>query len=173
VICNGDEGDPGAFMDRSIIESDPHALLEGMIIGALAIGASKGFIYLRNEYPLALKRLLKAIDQAYDYGLLGEQILGTDFFFDLSVNRGAGAFICGEETSLLNSLEGVMPEPRNKPPYPANSGYLGKPTNINNVETWANVPHIVRRGADWFSAIGTEHRSGGSTHGNHPAGDRL
>jgi len=160
VICNGDEGDPGAFMDRSIIESDPHALLEGMIIGALAIGASKGFIYLRNEYPLALKRLLKAIDQAYDYGLLGEQILGTDFFFDLSVNRGAGAFICGEETSLLNSLEGVMPEPRNKPPYPANSGYLGKPTNINNVETWANVPHIVRRGADWFSAIGTETSKG-------------
>ena len=160
VICNGDEGDPGAFMDRSIIESDPHTLLEGMTIGGLAIGASKGFIYLRNEYPLALKRLLKAIDQAHDYGLLGEDILGTGFNFEITVSRGAGAFICGEETSLINSLEGIMPEPRVKPPYPANSGYMGKPTNINNVETWANIPHIIKRGAAWFSSIGTETSKG-------------
>jgi NADH:ubiquinone oxidoreductase subunit F (NADH-binding)/(2Fe-2S) ferredoxin len=155
VICNGDEGDPGAFMDRSIIESDPHAVLEGMTIGAFAIGANHGFIYIRAEYPLALERLTQAIEQAHDYGLLGEDILGSGFDFDLTVSKGAGAFVCGEETSLIGSLEGKLPEPRVRPPYPAQSGYHGKPTNINNVETWANIPHIINRGAAWFSAIGT------------------
>ncbi len=160
VICNADEGDPGAFMDRSIVESNPHALLEGMVIGARAIGASHGFVYIRNEYPLALTRLLKAIEQAHEYGLLGEDIFGTGFNFDITVNRGAGAFICGEETSLIGSLEGKVPEPRVRPPYPAQSGYMGKPTNINNVETWANVPHIILRGAEWFAGIGTENSKG-------------
>ncbi|UCF99040.1 MAG: NADH-quinone oxidoreductase subunit NuoF, partial [Spirochaetaceae bacterium] len=155
IICNSDEGDPGAFMDRSIVESDPHALLEGMLIGAYAIGASHGFIYIRGEYPLALERLTQAIEQARDYGLLGEGILETDFSFDISVSKGAGAFVCGEETSLIGSLEGMLPEPRVRPPYPAQSGYMGKPTNINNVETWANVPHIINRGAQWYSSIGT------------------
>jgi NADH:ubiquinone oxidoreductase subunit F (NADH-binding)/(2Fe-2S) ferredoxin/NAD-dependent dihydropyrimidine dehydrogenase PreA subunit len=155
IICNGDEGDPGAFMDRSIVESDPHALLEGMLIGAYAIGAGHGFIYIRAEYPLALERLNQALEQARDYGLLGEQILGTDFSFDISVSKGAGAFVCGEETSLIGSLEGKLPEPRVRPPYPAQSGYMGQPTNINNVETWANVRHIIERGAGWFSSIGT------------------
>ena len=160
IICNADEGDPGAFMDRSIVESDPHTLLEGMLIGAYAIGATEGFVYIRGEYPLALKRILKAIDDAKEYGLIGESILGTEFSFDLSVNRGAGAFICGEETSLINSLEGIVPEPRVRPPYPAVSGYLGHPTNINNVETWANVRHIINRGADWFQEIGTDTSKG-------------
>ncbi len=160
IICNADEGDPGAFMDRSIVESDPHALLEGMLVGAYAIGASHGFIYIRAEYPLALERLNQALEQARDYGLLGEGILGTDFDFDISVSKGAGAFVCGEETSLIGSLEGKLPEPRVRPPYPAQSGYMGKPTNINNVETWANVPHIIKRGADWFSSIGTETSKG-------------
>jgi NADH:ubiquinone oxidoreductase subunit F (NADH-binding)/NAD-dependent dihydropyrimidine dehydrogenase PreA subunit len=160
IICNGDEGDPGAFMDRSIVESDPHALLEGMIIGARAIGASHGFIYIRGEYPLALERLTQAIEQAHEYGLLGEGIFGTDFSFDITVSKGAGAFVCGEETSLIGSLEGKLPEPRVRPPYPAQSGYLGKPTNINNVETWANVPHIIKRGAAWFSSIGTDTSKG-------------
>jgi NADH:ubiquinone oxidoreductase subunit F (NADH-binding)/(2Fe-2S) ferredoxin/NAD-dependent dihydropyrimidine dehydrogenase PreA subunit len=155
IICNGDEGDPGAFMDRSIIESDPHAVLEGMTIGAFAIGANHGFIYVRAEYPLALERLTQAIEQAHDYGLLGEDILGSGFDFDLTVSKGAGAFVCGEETSLIGSLEGQLPEPRVRPPYPAQAGYRGKPTNINNVETWANIPHIINRGAAWFSAIGT------------------
>ena len=160
VICNADEGDPGAFMDRSIVESDPHAVLEGMAIGAFAIGATHGFVYIRGEYPLALARLQKAIEQAREYGLLGDNILGTDFSFDIGVNVGAGAFVCGEETSLIASLEGWLPEPRVRPPYPAQSGYMGKPTNINNVETWANVRHIVQRGADWFQAIGTETSKG-------------
>ena len=160
IICNADEGDPGAFMDRSIVESDPHAVLEGMIIGARAIGAHEGFIYIRNEYPLALKRLLLAIDEATEYGLLGEDILGSGFDFKISVHRGAGAFVCGEETSLINSLEGKLPQPRVKPPYPAQSGYKGKPTNINNVETFANVPRIIRHGADWFAEIGTETSKG-------------
>ena len=160
IICNADEGDPGAFMDRSIVESDPHALLEGMLIGAYAIGADHGFIYIRAEYPLALERLNQALEQARDYGLLGQDILGTDFSFDISVSKGAGAFVCGEETSLIGSLEGKLPEPRVRPPYPAQSGYMGKPTNINNVETWANVPHIIKRGADWFSSIGTETSKG-------------
>ena len=160
VICNADEGDPGAFMDRSVVESDPHAVLEGMLIGAYAIGASHGFVYIRDEYPLALKRILKAIDDAVSYGLLGEDILGTGFTFEIQVNRGAGAFVCGEETALINSLEGKFPEPRVRPPYPANSGYMGKPTNINNVETWANVRHIIGNGAEWFSSIGTETSKG-------------
>jgi NADH:ubiquinone oxidoreductase subunit F (NADH-binding)/(2Fe-2S) ferredoxin/Pyruvate/2-oxoacid:ferredoxin oxidoreductase delta subunit len=160
IICNADEGDPGAFMDRSIVESDPHSVLEGMIIGARAIGAHRGFIYLRNEYPLALKRMLIAIEHAREYGLLGEDILGSGFSFDVSIHRGAGAFVCGEETSLIHSLEGRIPHPRVKPPFPAQSGYHGKPTNINNVETWANVPYIIRHGARWFSSIGTERSKG-------------
>jgi NADH:ubiquinone oxidoreductase subunit F (NADH-binding)/(2Fe-2S) ferredoxin len=160
IICNADEGDPGAFMDRSIVESDPHSVLEGIIIGAYAIGASEGFVYIRDEYPLALQRLNRAIDNAREYGILGKDILGTGFSFEVSVNRGAGAFVCGEETSLINSLEGENPEPRTKPPFPAVSGYMGKPTNINNVETWANVPRIIRRGAKWFSSIGTETSKG-------------
>ncbi len=160
IICNCDEGDPGAFMDRSIMESDPHAVLEGMLIGARAIGAGHGFVYIRNEYPLALERLLKAMKQAGEYGLLGDDILGTEFSFDITINRGAGAFVCGEETSLIGSLESKLPEPRVRPPYPAISGYMGKPTNINNVETWSNIPHIVRRGAEWFSGIGTETSKG-------------
>ncbi len=160
VICNADEGDPGAFMDRSIVESNPHAVLEGMLIGARAIGASHGFIYLRNEYPLALKRISRAIDQATEYGLLGEDIFGSGFDFHVSVHRGAGAFVCGEETSLIRSIEGKPPHPRIKPPFPAASGYMGKPTNINNVETWANVPHIINRGWEWFSSIGTESSKG-------------
>ena len=160
IICNADEGDPGAFMDRSIVESDPHSVLEGMIISARAIGATHGFIYLRNEYPLALKRMLHAIEQAEEYGLLGDDILGTGLSFDVSIHRGAGAFVCGEETALIHSLEGKMPHPRVKPPFPAQSGYRGKPTNINNVETWANVPHIIQHGARWFAGIGTERSKG-------------
>jgi len=156
VICNGDEGDPGAFMDRSIVESDPHCVLEGMTIGARAIGASQGFLYIRAEYPLALERLTQAMEQARSYGLLGEDILGSGFDFDITVSKGAGAFVCGEETSLIGSLEGLLPEPRVRPPYPAQSGYRGKPTNINNVETWANVPHIINKGAAWFASVGTE-----------------
>ena len=160
IICNADEGDPGAFMDRSVVESDPHAVLEGMAIGAYAVGAKTGFVYIRDEYPLATSRIGLAIERAKEYGLLGEDILGTGFDFDVVVNRGAGAFVCGEETSLINSLEGKLPEPRVRPPYPANSGYQGKPTNINNVETWANVRHIINRGAEWFSSIGTETSKG-------------
>jgi len=160
VVCNGDEGDPGAFMDRSIVESDPHSVLEGMIIGAYAIGASIGHVYIRHEYPLALKRLHIAIDQAREYGLLGEDILGSGFSFDVTVQRGAGAFVCGEETSLIASLEGKPPEPRVRPPFPVESGVNGEPTNINNVETWANVAEIINRGADWFASIGTEKSKG-------------
>ena len=160
LVCNADEGDPGAFMDRSIIESDPHSVLEGMIIGARAIGASQGYIYIRNEYPLARERLVKAIQQATEYGLLGEDIFGTGFSFDISIHRGAGAFVCGEETSLIASLEGRAPEPRVRPPFPVQSGVWNEPTNINNVETWANVPEIINRGAEWFSSIGTETSKG-------------
>ena len=160
IVCNADEGDPGAFMDRSIIESDPHSVLEGMIIGARAIGASYGHVYIRNEYPLARERLIKAIKQAADYGLLGKDIFGTGFDFDVSIHRGAGAFVCGEETSLIASLEGRAPEPRIRPPFPVESGIWDAPTNINNVETWANVPDIINRGAKWFSAIGTETSKG-------------
>ena len=160
VICNADEGDPGAFMDRSIIESDPHSVLEGMTIGAWAIGASQGHVYIRHEYPLARERLLKAIDQAREYGLLGEDILGSGFDFDVSIIRGAGAFVCGEETSLIASLEGRPPEPRVRPPFPTQSGVWGEPTDINNVETWANVPEIINRGGAWFAGIGTEKSKG-------------
>ncbi len=160
VVCNADEGDPGAFMDRSIIESDPHAVVEGMVIGARAIGASQGFVYIRNEYPLAVKRMEKALEQAREYGLIGTDILGSGFDFDISILRGAGAFVCGEETSLIRSLEGLPPEPRLRPPFPAESGIRGKPTNINNVETWVTVPEIINRGAEWFSQIGTETSKG-------------
>ncbi len=160
VICNADEGDPGAFMDRSVVEADPHAIIEGMCIGAYAIGATVGFVYIRDEYPLARRRINIAIDAAREYGLLGEDILGTGFDFEIVVNRGAGAFVCGEETSLIHSLEGNLPEPRVRPPYPANSGYMGKPTNINNVETWANIRHIINHGTGWFSSIGTETSKG-------------
>jgi NADH:ubiquinone oxidoreductase subunit F (NADH-binding)/(2Fe-2S) ferredoxin len=155
IVCNGDEGDPGAFMDRSIVESDPHSVIEGMLIGARAIGASHGYVYIRYEYPLALERLTLALEQARDHGLLGADILGTGFSFDISVHRGAGAFVCGEETSLIGSLEGRPPEPRIRPPFPAESGVHGKPTCINNVETWATVAEIINRGAEWFSQIGT------------------
>ncbi len=160
LICNGDEGDPGAFMDRSVLEADPHAVLEGMVIGAKAIGAVKGFIYIRNEYPLALKRMDIAIRQAKDFGLLGENILGTGFSFDVEIVRGAGAFVSGEETALMASVEGGRAFPRQRPPYPAESGLWGQPTTINNVETWANVPSIIRRGAEWFSGLGTETSKG-------------
>ncbi len=160
LVCNGDEGDPGAFMDRSILEADPHSAIEGMIIGAKAIGAREGFVYVRNEYPLALKRLNIALDAAREYGLLGEDILGSGFDFDIKVIRGAGAFVCGEETALLASVEGRLGEPRPRPPYPAEEGLWGQPTCVNNVETWANVPVIISRGADWYSSIGTETSKG-------------
>ena len=160
IICNADEGDPGAYMDRSIVEADPHSVLEGMLIGARAIGAQEGYVYIRAEYPLAMQRLLIAIDQAKEYGLLGENIFDTDFSFNIHVKQGAGAFVCGEETSLIASIEGRPPEPRQRPPYPATSGLWGKPTNINNVETWATVPEIINRGSDWFASIGTEASKG-------------
>ncbi len=160
LICNGDEGDPGAFMDRSVLEADPHAVIEGLIIGARAIGAAKGFLYIRDEYPLAVKRMGLAIGQARELGLLGPDILGTDFSFDLEIVRGAGAFVSGEETALIASIEGQRAFPRQRPPYPANKGLWGKPTVINNVETWANVPSIIRRGAAWFAGLGTETSKG-------------
>ncbi|MCX6569624.1 MAG: 4Fe-4S binding protein [Candidatus Aminicenantes bacterium] len=160
LICNGDEGDPGAFMDRSVLEADPHAILEGMIIGAKAVGAARGFIYIRDEYPLAVARVGIALWQAQDMGLLGRDILGTGFDFDLEVVRGAGAFVSGEETALIASIEGQRAYPRQRPPYPAERGLWGKPTVINNVETWANVPSIIRRGAAWFSGLGTETSKG-------------
>lgn len=160
VVCNADEGDPGAFMDRSILEGDPHSVLEAMAICGYSIGASKGLIYIRAEYPLAIKRLKIAISQAREYGLLGDGIFGTDFSFDIELRYGAGAFVCGEETSLIHSMEGLRGEPTNKPPFPAESGYMGKPTNVNNVETYANIAPIILKGADWYSAIGTEKSKG-------------
>ena len=160
IICNADEGDPGAYMDRSIVEADPHSVLEGMLIGARAIGASQGYVYIRAEYPLATERLKLAISQAREYGLIGENIFDTDFCFDIHIKQGAGAFVCGEETSLIASIEGRPPEPTQRPPYPAQSGLWGKPTNINNVETWATVSAIINRGADWFAGIGTESSKG-------------
>ncbi len=160
IICNADEGDPGAFMDRSILEADPHSVLEGMAIGAYAIGAREGFIYVRDEYPLAVERIQKAIHDAEEYGLAGEGIFGTDFAFSLKVIRGGGAFVCGEETALMASIEGKMGRPRPRPPFPAESGLWGRPTNINNVETWANVPVIMARGGDWFASIGTPSSKG-------------
>jgi len=160
LICNADEGDPGAFMDRSLIEGDPHALLEGMIIAAHAIGADKGYIYCRAEYPLALERLNIAIGQARSEGFLGEDILGSGFSFDIEISKGAGAFVCGEETALMNSIEGERGMPSPRPPYPAQKGLFGQPTNINNVETLANVPWIVRNGAEEYREIGTENSGG-------------
>jgi len=160
LICNGDEGDPGAFMDRSVLEADPHAILEGMVIGAKAIGAEKGFIYIRNEYPLALQRVEIAVRQARDNGLLGKNILGTGFDFDAEIVQGAGAFVSGEETALIASIEGRRAFPRQRPPYPTEQGLWGRPTNINNVETWANIPRIIYRGSDWFAGTGTEKSKG-------------
>ena len=155
VVCNADEGDPGAFMDRSILEGDPHAVLEAMEIAGYAVGAEKGYIYVRAEYPIAVHRLQIAIDQAREYGILGKNIFGTDFSFDIEIRLGAGAFVCGEETALLESIEGRRGQPRVKPPYPAQSGLWGCPTLINNVETYANVAQIILKGADWYSSIGT------------------
>ncbi len=160
LICNADEGDPGAFMDRATIEGDPHAVIEGMIIGAYATGATKGYVYIRAEYPLAVKRLKKAIEDAKRYGFLGENILGKGFSFDIEIREGAGAFVCGEETALMASIEGKRGVPRPRPPYPAERGLWGKPTNINNVETFANVPRIISNGADWFASYGTQKSKG-------------
>lgn len=160
VACNADEGDPGAFMDRSVLEGDPHCVVEAMEIAGYAIGAHKGFVYIRAEYPIAVKRLQIAIDQAKEYGLLGKNILGTGFDFDLEIRLGAGAFVCGEETALMNSIEGKRGEPRNRPPFPANKGLFGKPTVLNNVETYANIPQIILKGPEWFSSMGTERSKG-------------
>lgn len=160
VVCNADEGDPGAFMDRSILEGDPHSIVEAMAVCGYSIGATKGLVYIRAEYPLAIKRLETAIKSAREYGLLGEDILGTGFNFDIEIKFGAGAFVCGEETALIHSMEGMRGEPTTKPPFPAESGYWGKPTNVNNVETFANIPVILLRGADWFSSIGSEKSKG-------------
>lgn len=160
VVCNADEGDPGAFMDRSILEGDPHAVLEAMEIAGYAIGAQKGYIYVRAEYPIAVQRLQIAIDQAREYGILGENIFGTNFSFDIEIRLGAGAFVCGEETALLESIEGRRGQPRVKPPYPAVSGLWGCPTLINNVETYANIAQIILKGPEWYSSIGTETSKG-------------
>jgi len=160
IICNADEGDPGAFMDRSVLESDPFKVIEGMIIGAYAIGADKGYIYCRAEYPLAITRLENSIEQCKKYGLLGNNILNSDFSFDLVVKKGAGAFVCGEETALIASIEGKRGMPRPRPPFPVVSGLFGKPTVINNVETFANVYSIISKGAGWFSSIGTQNSKG-------------
>ncbi len=160
VVCNADEGDPGAFMDRSILEGDPHSVIEAMAIAAFSIGADKGFIYVRAEYPIAVKRFDIAIKQARDYGILGKNIFNTGFNFDIEIRLGAGAFVCGEETALLESIEGRRGQPRIKPPYPAVSGLWGKPTLINNVETYANIAQIILKGAKWYSSIGTENSKG-------------
>lgn len=160
IICNADEGDPGAFMDRSILEGDPHSVIEAMAIGGYAIGAAKGLIYIRAEYPLAIARLNTALRQAREMGLLGENIFGTDFNFDINLKYGAGAFVCGEETALINSCEGKRGEPNYKPPYPAQEGYWGFPTCVNNVETFANIAPIIMKGAKWFSSIGTKKSKG-------------
>ena len=160
IACNADEGDPGAFMDRSLLEGDPHAIIEAMAIGGYAIGASEGYIYVRAEYPIAVKRLQVAIGQAREYGLLGKNIFGTDFNFDLHIRLGAGAFVCGEETALMNSIEGKRGEPRPRPPFPAVKGLFGKPTVLNNVETYANIPQIILKGAKWYASIGTERSKG-------------
>ncbi|GFR34610.1 NADH-quinone oxidoreductase subunit NuoF [Thermobrachium celere] len=160
VVCNADEGDPGAFMDRSILEGDPHSVLEAMAIAGYAIGANQGYIYVRAEYPIAVQRLKVAIKQAREYGLLGNNIFGTDFSFDIEIRLGAGAFVCGEETALMNSIEGRRGMPNPKPPFPAQSGLWGKPTLINNVETYANIPPIIVRGGEWFASKGTEKSKG-------------
>lgn len=160
VACNADEGDPGAFMDRSVLEGDPHAIVEAMEIAGYAIGANKGYVYVRAEYPIAVHRLQVAIDQAREYGLLGENIMGTGFKFDLEIRLGAGAFVCGEETALMESVEGRRGEPRPRPPFPAVKGLFGKPTLLNNVETYANITQIILNGASWYSSIGTENSKG-------------
>ncbi len=160
VACNADEGDPGAFMDRSILEGDPHALIEAMAIAGYAIGATEGYVYVRAEYPIAVQRLQIAIDQAREYGLLGKDIFGTGFEFDMFIRLGAGAFVCGEETALMTSIEGNRGEPRPRPPFPAEKGLFGKPTVLNNVETYANIPQIILKGADWFNSMGTEKSKG-------------
>ena len=160
IVCNADEGDPGAYMNRSVLEGNPHSVIEGMIIGAFAIGAAEGFVYVRYEYPLAVKNLAIALEEAREFGLLGNNILGSDFNFDIEVVRGAGAFVCGEETALMASIEGKKGVPRQRPPFPSEKGIFGKPTNINNVETWANVPLIINKGADWYSKIGTDGSKG-------------
>ncbi len=160
VVCNADEGDPGAFMDRSILEGDPHSVVEAMAICGYAIGANKGLVYIRAEYPLAVKRLIKALNQAKESGFLGKNIFGTSFDFDIEIKYGAGAFVCGEETALIHSMEGFRGEPTTKPPFPAESGYWGKPTNVNNVETLANVPVIINKGVAEFKKFGTERSSG-------------
>jgi len=160
VICNADEGDPGAFMDRSIMEGDPYSILEGMAIGAYVIGAAHGYIYVRGEYPLAINNLSIAIQQSRSLGLLGDDILGSGFSFDVEIVRGAGAFVCGEETALIASMQGDIGSPQQRPPYPAQAGLWGKPTNINNVETWSNIPAIIRHGGTQFAGIGTERSKG-------------
>lgn len=160
VGCNADEGDPGAFMDRSVLEGDPHVVIEAMAIAGYAIGSDQGYVYIRAEYPIAVQRLQKAIDQAREYGLLGKNIFGTDFSFDVEIRLGAGAFVCGEETALMTSIEGHRGEPKSRPPFPAVKGLWEKPTILNNVETYANIPHIILKGADWFNSIGTEKSKG-------------
>lgn len=160
VCCNADEGDPGAFMDRSVLEGDPHVVLEAMAIAGYAIGATQGYIYVRAEYPIAVERLEIAIKQAREYGLLGKNIFGTDFSFDIGLRLGAGAFVCGEETALMTSIEGNRGEPRPRPPFPAEKGLFQKPTILNNVETYANIPQIILNGADWFASMGTEKSKG-------------
>jgi NADH-quinone oxidoreductase subunit F len=160
VICNADEGDPGAFMDRALLEGDPHAVLEGILIGAYAIGATEGYIYIRAEYPLAIQRLRIALKQMEEYGLLGKNILGCGFDFHIKIKEGAGAFVCGEETALMASIEGRRGMPNPRPPFPAQSGLWGKPTNINNVETWSNVSAILQKGAGWYASYGTEKSKG-------------
>ncbi|MBP0963586.1 MAG: NAD(P)H-dependent oxidoreductase subunit E, partial [Oscillospiraceae bacterium] len=160
VACNADEGDPGAFMDRSVLEGDPHVLIEAMAIAGYAIGANQGFVYVRAEYPIAVERLQIAIDQARELGLLGKNILGTGFDFDMELRLGAGAFVCGEETALMTSIMGKRGEPRPRPPFPAVSGIFQKPTVLNNVETYANIPRIILNGAEWFSSMGTEKSKG-------------
>lgn len=163
IICNADEGDPGAFMDRSLLEGDPHAILEGMLIGAYAMGADEGYIYCRAEYPLAIERLETALEQMAEYNLIGDNILGTDFSLHIHIKEGAGAFVCGEETALMASIEGKRGMPRSRPPFPAVSGLWGKPTTINNVETWANISAILQKGAEWYAAYGTETSKGTKT----------
>jgi NADH-quinone oxidoreductase subunit F len=160
IICNADEGDPGAYMDRSIMEGNPHRVIEGMVIGAYAMGVHQGYVYIRNEYPLAVRHLRQAISQARDYNLLGHDILGSGFEFDLHIKLGSGAFVCGEETALIASIEGRVGEPRPRPPYPAEAGLWGKPTNINNVKSWSSIPIIIDHGADWYAGIGTENSKG-------------
>lgn len=160
VVCNGDESDPGAFMDRSILEGDPHSVIEGMMIAGYAIGADKGYVYVRAEYPLAIKNLRKAVKDAQSRDLLGENLFGTDFDFNMDIRVGAGAFVCGEETALISSIEGKQGRPKYRPPYPSQSGLWGKPTVINNIETLANVAPIILKGSEWFNSIGTEESKG-------------